>query len=59
MHRSYNNFTGSDLINLSSFSLFVSFGISNKETSRSDTLVLRRYFQVTEYRVYEHAWDGF
>jgi len=30
-----------------------------KETSTSDTLVLRRYFQVTEYRVYEHTWDGF
>jgi len=32
---------------------------TNKETSRSDTLVLRRYFQVTEYRIYEHTWDGF
>jgi len=39
--------------------LFAQSLATDKETSRSDTLVLRRYFQVTEYRVYEHTWDGF
>jgi len=32
---------------------------TDKETSTSDTPVLRRYSQETEYTVYEHIWDGF